>query len=130
MGRTFQDAEQFQSLFGQMFDDIADDEGMATLVEQRMVIRFRLRDPDVDLWIDGRAAPVAATFSALDAEPTLVAELSTDSMHELLLGSLPLGRALLFRKLKVQGSRSKAMRLEPLLHAMQSVYPDLVADRR
>ncbi len=129
MGRTFQDADQFQSLFVQMFDDIADDEGMATLVEQQMVIRFRLRDPDVDLWIDGRAAPVAATFSALDAEPTLVAELSTDSMHELLLGSLPLGRALLFRKLKVQGSRSKAMRLEPLLHAMQSVYPDLVAGR-
>jgi putative sterol carrier protein len=129
MGRTFQDAEQFESLFVQMFDDIADHEGMATLVEQRMLIRFRLRDPDVDLWIDGRAAPVTTSFSALDAGPTLVAELSTDSMHELLLGSLPLGRALLFRKLKVQGSRSKAMRLEPLLHAMQSVYPDLVAGR-
>ena len=129
MGRTFQDAEQFQSLFVQMFDDIADHEGMATLVEQRMLIRFRLRDPDVDLWIDGRAAPVTTSFAALDAGPTLVAELSTDSMHELLLGSLPLGRALLFRKLKVQGSRSKAMRLEPLLHAMQSVYPDLVAGR-
>ena len=127
MGRIYDDADQFESLFRTMFDDIADDDGMATLVEQQMVIRFRLRDPDVDLWVDGRVAPVSTSFTVLDAEPTLVADLSTDSMHELLLGSLPLGRALLFRKLKVQGSKSKAMKLEPLLHAMQSVYPDLAA---
>ena len=56
------------------------------------------------------------------------ATLSADSMHELLLGTLPLGRALMFRKLKVGGSKSKAMGLEPLLHACQSVYPDITAD--
>ena len=50
-------------------------------------------------------------------------------MHELLLGTLPLGKALLFRKLKVGGSKSKAMGLEPLLHACQSVYPDIAAGR-
>ena len=49
-------------------------------------------------------------------------------MHELLLGTLPLGKALLFRKLKVSGSKSKAMGLEPLLHACQAVYPDIAAD--
>ncbi len=49
-------------------------------------------------------------------------------MHQLLLGTLPLGKALLFRKLKVSGSKSKAMGLEPLLHACQAVYPDIVAD--
>lgn len=130
MGRIYDDAEQFESLFTRMFDEIADHDGMATLVDQQMLIRFRLHDPDVDLWIDGRASPVTTSFTALDLEPTLVADLSTDSMHELLLGTLPLGRALLFRKLKVQGSKSKAMKLEPLLHAMQSVYPDLAADLR
>jgi putative sterol carrier protein len=50
-------------------------------------------------------------------------------MHELLLGTLPLGKALLFRKLKVSGSKSQAMKLESLLHACQSVYPDIAADR-
>lgn len=130
MGQIYKNTEQFESLFTQMFDDIAGDDGMTELVEQQMVIRFRLEDPDVDLWIDGRARPVTASFGALDAEPTLVAELSTDSMHELLLGTLPLSRALMFRKLKVQGSKSKAIKLEPVLHAMQRVYPDLAADLR
>ena len=127
MGKVYDNAEQFEAVFEQMFADIADDDAMATLVQQQMVIRFRLRDPAVDLWIDGRAAPVTTSFAPLDLEPSLVADLSTDSMHDLLLGTLPLGRALLFRKLKVKGSKSKAMQLEPLLHAMQRVYPELVA---
>jgi putative sterol carrier protein len=90
-----------------------------------MVIRFQLREPDAELWVDGRSKPAQTSFEAADIEPSLSAELSANSMHELLLGSLPLGRALLFGKLKVQGSKSKAMKLESLLHAMQAVYPGL-----
>ena len=126
MGKVYASADDFERLFTRMFDDIADDDGMATLVEQQMVIRFRLRDPDVDLWVDGRSRPVTTAFAPLDEEPTLTARLSTDSMHDLLLGTLPLGRAMLFRKLKVSGSTTQAMKLEPLLHAMQAVYPRLV----
>lgn len=125
MGRMYENADQFEQLFAQMFDEIADADGMDTLVAEQMVIRFRLREPDVDLWVDGRARPVTTSFAPLDLEPSLVADLTCDSMHELLLGTLPLGRALLFRKLKVGGSKSKAMKLESLLHAMQDVYPRL-----
>jgi putative sterol carrier protein len=101
---------------------------MDTLVDAQMVINFRLNDPDADIWVDGRSRPVATTFAPLDGvDATLTATLSADSMHELLLGTLPLGKALLFRKLKVSGSKSKAMGLEPLLHACQAVYPDIAA---
>lgn len=48
-----------------------------------------------------------------------------DSMHELLLGALWLGRALMFRKLKVSGSRSRSLELGALLHACQAVYPGI-----
>ena len=70
-----------------------------------------------------------AGFEPIEVDATLTAELSADSMHELLLGTLPLGKAVLFRKLKVSGSRSRALTLEPLLHACQAVYPGIV-DRR
>ncbi len=73
----------------------------------------------------GRSSPRSHP-SSVDA--TLTAKLSADSMHQLLLGTLPLGKALLFRKLKVSGSKSKAMGLEPLLHACQAVYPDIAAE--
>ncbi len=131
MGRIYATAEQFESVFTEMFERIESDDpdGMDPLVEQQMVIRFRFRRPDVELWIDGRSKPVHARFGeqALDAD--LTADLTSDTMHQLLLGTLPLGRALLFRKLRVRGSKSKALQLESLLHACQAVYPQLAPKR-
>ncbi|WP_193315248.1 SCP2 sterol-binding domain-containing protein [Nostocoides sp. F2B08] len=112
-----------------MFETVADDERMGGLVAQQMVINFRLHDPGADIWVDGRARPVVTTFEPIGIDATLTADLSADSMHELLLGTLPLGKAVLFRKLKVSGSTSRALKLEPLLHACQAVYPG-IADRR
>ena len=109
-----------------MFAAIADDDSMDKLVDLQMVINFRLSDPNADIWVDGRRRPDVTTFEPIDVDATLTATLSADSMHELLLGTLPLGRALMFRKLKVKGPKSKAMRLESLLHAMQEAYPGLV----
>ena len=129
MGRIYADSEELESVYTTMFDAVADDESMDSLVDAQMVINFRLSDPDADIWVDGRSRPVVTTFEPIEGvKPTLTATLGADSMHELLLGTLPLGKALLFRKLKVSGSKSKAMGLEPLLHACQAVYPDIAAD--
>jgi len=129
MSRIYADAEQLTEVYTAMFDAVADDDSIDDLVAQRMVINFRLHDPDADIWVDGRSRPVVTTFDPIDVDATLTATLSADSMHDLLLGTLPLGKALLFRKLKVSGSKSQAMKLESLLHACQSVYPDIAADR-
>lgn len=123
MGRTFAGTDQLRTVFSEMFDQVADDDSMDDLVEQQMVINFRLDEPDADIWVDGRSRPVVTTFEPIDVDATLTATLSADSMHELLLGTLPLGRALMFRKLKVSGSKSRALKLESLLHACQAVYP-------
>lgn len=131
MGQIYASADDFQALFTQMFDRIESDDpdAMDELVEQAMVVRFRLRSPDVELWVDGRSKPVVASFGAQDLDASFTASMSTNDMHDLLLGKLGLAKALLFRKVKVQGSQSKAMKLEDLLHAMQAVYPGMVAER-
>ena len=129
MGRTFTGPGQLREVFAEMFDRVADDDSMDDLVEQQMVINFRLHDPDADIWVDGRARPVVTTFEPIDVDATLTATLSADAMHELLLGTLPLGRALMFRKLKVSGSKSRAVKLESLLHACQAVYPGIADER-
>ena len=129
MSRIYTDASQLTEVYTAMFDRVADDDSIGDLVKQRMVINFRLNDPKADIWVDGRSRPVVTTFEPIDVDATLTAKLTADSMHELLLGTLPLGKALLFRKLKVSGSKSQAMKLESLLHACQSAYPEIAADR-
>ena len=115
MSRTYADSAQLRTVYTTMFDAIADDDSMDELVALQMVINFQLRDPSADIWVDGRSRPVVTSFEAIGTEATLTAKLSADSMHGLLLGTLPLGKAVLFRKLKVGGSKSKAMQLEALL---------------
>jgi putative sterol carrier protein len=129
MSRIYKNSSQLADVYAAMFDRVADDDSIDDLVAQKMVINFRLDHPDADIWVDGRARPVVTTFEPIGINATLTARLSADSMHELLLGTLPLGKALLFRKLKVSGSKSQAMKLESLLHACQSTYPDIAADR-
>jgi putative sterol carrier protein len=130
MGRIYADSDALRAVFSEMFDDVADDDAMDSLVAQQMVINFRLSDPSADIWVDGRARPVVTTFEPIGVDATLTATLSADSMHELLLGTLPLGRALMFRKLEVSGSKSRALKLESLLHACQAVYPRIAEQRR
>ncbi|MGB9374979.1 MAG: SCP2 sterol-binding domain-containing protein [Jiangellales bacterium] len=128
MGSIYADGALLRDVYTSMFDAIADDESLDELVALQMVINFRLRDPSADIWVDGRSRPVVTTFAPIGADPSLTARLSADSMHDLLLGTLPLGKALLFRRLKVSGSKSKAIQLESLLHACQAVYPAIAAD--
>ena len=127
MARTYPDAAVLRAVYARMFAAIADDASLDTLVDLEMVVNFRLRNPDADIWVDGRSRPVGTTFAPIGVDATLTARLSADSMHRLLLGTLPLGKAVLFRKLTVSGARSQAMQLEPLLHACQAVYPGIAA---
>ena len=127
MSQIYQSAADFEALYMHLFDRIADDDpdGMDPLVEQQMVIHFELHQPDAELWVDGRTKPVQASFGPQPLEASFTARLSGDTLHTLLLGTLPLGRALLYRKLKVDGSKTAALKLESLLHACQAVYPGL-----
>lgn len=43
MGRTYVDTEQLRAVFSEMFDDVADADGMDGLVAQQMVINFPAR---------------------------------------------------------------------------------------
>ncbi|WP_394937101.1 hypothetical protein [uncultured Ilumatobacter sp.] len=92
MSRIYADADQLVDVYGAMFERVTEDDSIDDLVEQQMVINFRLNDPAADIWVDGRSRPVVTTFESIDVDATLTADLSADSMHELLLGALPLGK--------------------------------------
>jgi len=125
MGGIFHDAEQFESYFTRLFGDVDAAGGMEPLTKAGLIVRFEVRDPDVEMWIDGSMSPVETSFGPSDLRAALTARMTGDSLHELLLGTLPLGRALSSGKLKVKGSFFKARRLEGLFHSCQAIHPEL-----
>lgn len=77
MSQIYQTAADFEALFMRMFDRIATDDpdGMDPLVEQQMVIRFKLSKPDAELWVDGRTKPVQTSFGSQPLKASLTAVL-------------------------------------------------------
>jgi hypothetical protein len=130
MAQTYESAEQFEDVFTKLVARIGagDPAQLEALLKQPMLVRFTVREPEVDMWVDGRRSPITVSFGAGSDRPSLTAGLTGDSLHELLLGTLPLGKALSSRRLKVKGSLLKAKRLENLFHAFQSAYPALAAE--
>jgi putative sterol carrier protein len=98
---------------------------MDSLVKAKMVILFRLTDPQIDMWVDGRTKPVKALFVDPGVKLTLTTEMSGDTLHEMLLGTLRLTKALGSGRLKVSGSMFKALKLEDLFHTCQTQYPGI-----
>ena len=131
MTRVFDDSAQFIALFNELFARLEGGEGRGALedmAKRRTIVQFRVDQPEVEMWVDGRESPVRVSFGPSDAKATFAVELTGDTMHEVLLGTLPLGKAMSSRRLKVRGSKLKALRLQGLFHALQSVYPSLAAD--
>lgn len=129
MSAVYADAAQFEAVFARLFADLASEpHRLEPLVASGMVICFDVHDPDVEMWVDGSRTPVQTSFGPSDRRATLTARLAGDDLHELLLGSLPLGAALRRRKLRVKGSKLKAMKLEQVLHACQAGYPALAEE--
>lgn len=131
MPQVYETAEQFESVFTELYTRIetAGEGGFDDLVKRRMVVRFLVTEPEVAMVVDGTSAPATMSFGRSDVKATLTVDLTANSLHELLLGTLPLGKALSGKRLRVKGSKFKAMRLQHLFHAFQSAYPALAAER-
>ncbi len=128
---VYASAAELQDVFTELFARIQQDAArdLGDLVKRKMLVRFRVSDPEVELCVDGRHDPALLAFGPSDQRPTLTLTLTGDALHEVLLGTLPLGKALSSGRLKVKGSLLKARKLESLFHAFQACYPALAKER-
>ena len=130
MEPVYKNAAQVQELYIRLFEGVqaADPHGMDSITKSKMVIRFRLKEPRVDMWVDGRSNPVQAHFGPQRIKASITASMAANTLHELLLGTLPLGQAIKKKRLSVKGSLFKLIKLEDLLHQCQARYPALAEE--
>ena len=130
MAAVYTSANQAKAVYTRLFDEVeqGDPKSMESFIKSGMVVQFEMTDPQIDMWVDGRTTPVATMFGEQDLKTNLKLTMTGETLHEILLGSLPLSRAMSSRRLKVKGSMFKAMRLEGLLHAYQAYYPAIAKE--
>ena len=122
----YQNTEQIYATTQDLFAHIGQNSPHAAdgILKARLIIRLRLRQPEAEIWLDGRQSPLKATFGPSTLRPELGIEMAADTLHRILLGELPLGKALNGGLLKVKGPILKTLPLAELFHQGQRYYPD------
>ena len=124
-------ADQLYACIGALFERVLEKfpSIAQTILASRMIIRLRCAEPRAEITLDGRRAPVQAIRGASPLRPDLNMELDGDTLHFILLGELPIKRALAGGQLKVKGQIWKAPALVDLLHQGQALYSDVLREQ-
>ena len=92
------------------------------------MIRLRTSEPEGEIALDGRQPPLKSSFGPSTLRPELDIQMSADTLHRILLGELPLGKALSGGLLKVKGPILKTLPLAELFHQGRRYYPDVLRE--
>lgn len=127
---VFADADEANKYIGKMFEEaIADPQFIEAAAKSRLVIRLNYTDPETTMLIDfpGRGVsygePAAAATNA-----NVDLYMSCDDAHRFWLGKLNFPAAMARKKLRMEGSTAKALKLLPLTKSLFAGYEKLLTD--
>lgn len=106
----------------------ADPEAVREFAGTKMAVRIRGTDPAVELVIDGRHNPVQASVGPAAGRTDLELSLSTDLLHEILLGRAGIKDSFMSGQVKVSGNIFRAMRLAGPFRHVQQIYPQVLQE--
>ncbi len=121
---------QFYSCLEKLFTQIGkvDPQAANQITKSKLTIRFNCTEPNAEVLIDGRSQPLQIQYGSTNVKPVLDIMLTVDTLHEILLGTLKLSKAVGSKRLKPKGPIWKATALEPILHHAQTLYPQIIKD--
>jgi putative sterol carrier protein len=128
---TFKSAEELYEYIGKMLEMAVEDPDIAGATKDGdLVVALRYTGPDATLLVDfpNRTVKTGAEAEAVES-PTVVLRMTADDGHRFWLGKLNLTMAMAQRKVKMEGSAAKALKLLPLTKPLFARYEALLRDR-
>jgi putative sterol carrier protein len=124
---TFKNADEVYDYIGKMFETaVTDPSFIEATKDSELVIRLTQTDPAAVILIDFPGQKVTCGEAALGAPATVDLRMSSDDSHKFWLGKLNFTLALAQRKVKMEGSRTKALKLLPLTKPLFATYEELL----
>ncbi len=124
----YQNDEQLYSTMQTLFTRMEAENPHAgdSMINAKLSVRIQCSEPTAVLFVDGRERPLQINYGNTPSKPKLDIQANTDTLHQILLGELPLMKAIGRKKLRVKGHVFKAKALADLFYQMQHIYPELI----
>jgi hypothetical protein len=122
---VFSSSEQAYAVMKTLLERIKEKDPKAAqkLVNSRLILRLRLRQPEAEITINARHNPLEFEYGKTTLRPDLELDVSADALHYVLTGQLRFSKVLGSGQLKLHGPVWKAFVLEDLLIHLQALYP-------
>jgi putative sterol carrier protein len=125
----FKDADEVYEYMGRMFEIAVKDPRFVEATEGGdLVVRLNYSNPNSTILIDFPGQAVAFGADAASAKPIVELSMSTDDGHKFWLGKLNFTLAMAQRKVKMEGSAAKALKLLPLTKPLFASYEGLLRE--
>ena len=102
---SYQSSEQLLQVLKLLFGRVntQNPEAADAVSKARLIIRLSLHEPAAEVVINGRKRPPEITYGPSSLRPDLDVDLSADALHNILLGELPLSKAVSSKQMKARG---------------------------
>jgi hypothetical protein len=130
----FKSQDEMYSIQRAFFDRVARDPEIGPqLQKSKLVIRFKVHDPDGVVTINCRDIPeegkyFVTVFGESDLRPDLTLVSSADIGHEFWQGKVGIVTSLLSGKTRAEGDVSQAVKFMPVLKPIFAIYPQVLKD--
>jgi putative sterol carrier protein len=107
----------------------ADPEMSKKLIDAKMVVQFKYRDPDGLLTIDtSNGQDMKIVIGKTEIKPTIEMSMKADIAHEFWLGKVNVPMAIMSGKISSKGPTPKALALLPVIKPAYAMYPEVLQE--
>jgi len=126
---VFNNTSQLQKTIERLFNLVGEDpEAIKVIENSKLILRLKITSPAMEVNINGRKSPPEVSYGSNSLKPDLEVETSADSLHYILLGEMPVGKAWSGGKLKAHGAITKSFVLATIFHSGQRFYPQVLKE--
>ena len=126
---VFKNEDEVYTYIGKVFEmAVVDPTFVEATKDSGLVIKLTQTDPDATILIDFPGQKVACGEAAKSGASTVDLRMTSDDSHKFWLGKLNFTLAMAQRKVKMEGSRTKALKLLPLTKPLFAKYEHLLRE--
>ena len=126
----FSNSEELNTVMDNLWNKIKADPGMSTkLLNSKLIVQFKYRDPDGQLTIDCSSGnEMRIIIGSTPIKPIVEMSMKADVAHEFWLGKVNVPLAIMSGKIVSRGPTPKALALLPVIQPAYSLYPQVLQE--